>query len=50
MMPQQESSAFPFSSDVDAPYYFNLKRVQESALHVYRDFPLQSNKDFFVSS
>ena len=33
----------------EAPYYHNLKRVQETVSAVYPNFPMQSNKDFFVS-
>ena len=36
-------------SNNEAPYYHNLKRVQETVSAVYPNFPMQSNKDFFVS-
>ena len=49
MIMQQESSAFPFNPEDDVPFYFNLKQIQESALQVYQNFPLQTNRDFFVS-
>ena len=33
----------------ELPYYHNLKRVQEAVQSVFPNFPMQSNKDFFVS-
>ena len=47
MIQQQES--FPFQSEVGAPYYYDLKRVQENISNIYPAFPMQANKDFFVS-
>ena len=47
----QKSDRYPPIRDDDdqAPYYHDLKRVQESVVGVYPNFPLQANKDFFVS-
>lgn len=42
-----QKSEFPFNSEDEAPFYFNLKRVQEDVVASYPAFPLQSNKDFF---
>jgi len=47
MIKQQES--FPFRTEAETPYYYNLKRIQENVSNVYPSFPMQANKDFFVS-
>ena len=42
-----QQSEFPFNTEDEAPFYFNLKRIQEDCIASYPSFPLQSNKDFF---
>ena len=48
MISQPELMGFHSQED-ETPYYHKLKQTQDAVSSIYPNFPMQANKDFFVS-